>query len=224
MPTYAIGDIHGCRNALDRILGVVRPSRDDTMILLGDYVNRGSDSRGVIDRILYLQNETNLIAIRGNHDASMVAAREDPRARQMWQRIGGDATLGSYPGRSLDGVPPDHWSFLTEFCRDWYETGTHIYVHATVDPNRDMGEQSTDNLYWQRLDPRAKAHRSGKKVICGHTSQHGGRPLDLGHTVCLDTGCVYGLWLTCLEVETGRYWQASDAPEVKKTPEGRLGA
>lgn len=224
MPTYAIGDIHGCLRALERVLGAVRPSRDDTVILLGDYVNRGPDSRGVIDRILYLKNETNLIALRGNHDATMIAARGKDGLGSSWRQMGGAPTLASYPGGSLDGVPPDHWDFLVEYCRDWYETPTHIYVHATADPKLDMADQTTHELYWQRLNPRAKPHRSGKTVVCGHTSQRDGRPLDLGHTVCIDTGCVYGLWLTGLEVETGHYWQVSDAPGVTRTREGQLGA
>lgn len=220
MATYAIGDIHGCLKAFETILGMARPGRDDTVVALGDYVNRGPDSRGVIERMLYLKNETNLVALRGNHDASMVESRDNERMRRQWLRIGGKMTLESYAGGSLDGVPHGHWEFLSNFCRDWHETDTHIYVHATVDPNRGLGEQSIEDLHWERLTSKAKAHQSGKKVVCGHTSQRSGLPLDLGHTVCIDTGCVYGLWLTCLEVETGRYWQSN---EEGLTNEGSLG-
>jgi serine/threonine protein phosphatase 1 len=223
MPTYAIGDLHGCLRALEKMLDAVRPASDDTVILMGDYVNRGPNSRGVIDRILYLRNATRLVALRGNHDATMIAAREKDDLLEGWLRMGGDATLESYPGRSLEGVPPDHWDFLMEFCRDWYETDGHIFVHASVDPKREMPDQSTRELHWQRLDPKTKPHRSGKTVICAHTAQHDGRPVDLGHTICIDTGCVYGLWLTCLEIETGRYWQTSEDPEVTETREGSLG-
>lgn len=210
MPTYAIGDIHGCLGALQRLLGLVRPTRADTVVLLGDYVNRGPDTRGVLDRMLYLQNETNVIALRGNHDTAMIAARTSEEERSGWLRIGGTATVASYPGKSLDGVPAEHWSFLETTCRDWYETAAHIFVHATVDPKLAMDKQSPDDLYWNRLDERARPHHSGKTVVCGHTSQRSGVPLDLRHTICIDTGCVYGLWLTGLDVDTGEYWQVDN--------------
>jgi serine/threonine protein phosphatase 1 len=221
MSVYAIGDIHGCLRALLTLLRELRPSTDDTVVLLGDYVNRGPDSRGVIERILYLRNETNLIALRGNHDAAMIDARRDEEARRYWRRIGGDSTLASYPGGTLEDVPPDHWSFLIDGCRDWHETETHIYVHATLDPRLDPEEQSTESLYWARVDQGTKPHKSGKTVICGHTSQRSGRPLDLGHTVCIDTGCVYGLWLTGVDVASGRVWQTNQGGEIRTGQMGR---
>lgn len=216
MATYAIGDIHGCLRALETMLDAIGPGRDDTVVTLGDYVNRGPNSRDVIERLLYLRNATNLVALRGNHDATMVESRGNERMLGQWKRIGGETTLTSYSG-SLENVPAEHWEFLDEFCRDWYETDTHIYVHATADPNREMTGQTLEDLHWERLSNRAKPHRSGKTIICGHTSQRDGRPLDLGHTICIDTGCVYGLWLTGLEVETGRYWQTGEAGQKRES-------
>jgi len=216
MATYAIGDIHGCLDAFLAIIRAVGPEREDTVVLLGDYVNRGPDSRGVIDRILFLRNETRVVALRGNHDATMIEARESQKALDYWKRIGGEATLESYPGGRLDGVPPDHWEFLVDGCRDWYETDSHIFVHATVDPKKDLADQPRETLHWERLDEKAKPHKSGKTVICGHTSQRDGSPLDLGHTICIDTGCVYGLWLTCLDVQSGRLWKANLRGEIRE--------
>ena len=220
MATYAIGDIHGCLRAFDTLLRAVAPGRDDTVVLLGDYVNRGPDARGVIERILYLKNETNLVALRGNHDAAMIDARENEKALGYWLRIGGEATLASYPGNSIETIPPDHWDFLVAYCRNWYETDSRIFVHATVDPRLDLDQQTTESMHWVRLEKDARAHKSGKTVICGHTSQKSGRPLHLGHTTCIDTGCVYGLWLTCLDVNAGAYRQANEAGSVR---EGHLG-
>jgi len=210
MSTYAIGDIHGCLDAFNWLLVIASPGRADTLVTLGDYVNRGTDVRGVLDRMLYLKNETNLVALRGNHDAAMLAARASDENLRAWARIGGTATLASYPGHSLDGVPAEHWDFLENQCRNWYETPTHIFVHATVDPRLPLDKQTEDDLHWNRVNERTKPHRSGKTVVCGHTSQRSGRPLDLRHTVCIDTGCVYGLWLTCLDVDTGKYWQVNN--------------
>lgn len=216
MATFAIGDIHGCLTALNTLIGAVRPGRDDAVVLLGDYVNRGPDARGVIDRILYFQNETHVVALRGNHDAAMLDAQHDEKALRYWLKIGGEATLASYPGGTLGDVPPDHWKFLEHGCRDWHETAERIFVHATVDPKRDMDEQTFEDLRWARLEGNKKGHKSGKTVICGHTSQREGVPLDLGHTICIDTGCVYGLWLTCLDVDTGHYWQTNQSGAVRE--------
>lgn len=210
MSTYAIGDIHGCLGALDRILELVQPTSADTVVTLGDYVNRGPNARGVIDRVIEIGQRLSLVSLRGNHDSMMLAARGGSRERLDWVSMGGAATLESYPGGSLEGVPEEHWEFLSNFCRDWYETDTHLYVHASVNPGKPMAKQKVHDLHWKRLGRGTAPHSSGKTVICGHTAQRSGEPVDLGHTICIDTGCVYGLWLTCLEVETGRYWQTKE--------------
>jgi serine/threonine protein phosphatase 1 len=137
----------------------------------------------------------------------------------LWLSVGGIETLASYGHEphddSLENVPQRHWEFLEMDCRDWYETDTHLFVHATADPDFPLAEQDRYVLRWQKLY-HPIAHCSGKTLICGHTRQHGGIPLDLGTTICIDTG-VYDPagWLTCLHVETGRYWQANQRGETR---------
>jgi serine/threonine protein phosphatase 1 len=109
---------------------------------------------------------------------------------------------------NLADVPAAHWDFLEKVCVDWYQTDTHFFVHANAYPDLALADQPGFMLFWEKLgDP--IPHLSGKVMVCGHTAQKGGRPLHLGHAICLDTW-VYGAgWLTCLDVATGKYWQAN---------------
>src|SRR5437016_2814525 len=121
MRTLAIGDIHGCLRALDTLLAEVRPQPDDVVITLGDYVDRGPDSKGVIDLLLELAKRCRLICLRGNHDFMMQEARKNFFTEREWLAMGGKPTLASYSGRAESGtlkdVPAEHWQFL-EGCID----------------------------------------------------------------------------------------------------------
>jgi serine/threonine protein phosphatase 1 len=213
MRTLAIGDIHGCLAALDLLLARVEVRPDDRLIALGDYVDRGPDSRGVLDRVIKLHETGQLIALRGNHDAMMLDARK-AYGRGMWLAVGGRETLQSYgvafpEAFNITDVPDRHWRFLEDDLRDWYEIDTHFFVHAGVYYDIPLDEQPEDVLLWEKLHE-PLPHVSGKVMVCGHTKQKSGVPLNLGHAVCIDTG-VYEPdgWLTCLDVRTGQYWQAN---------------
>jgi serine/threonine protein phosphatase 1 len=214
MRLLAIGDIHGCSLALDTLLEMVGPRDDDRLVTLGDYVDRGPDSRGVLHRLLALHRTGRLVPLRGNHDVMMLQARhrfDTP----MWLACGGAQTLTSYGLRPRDiaslgeEVPESHWRFLEEVCVDWHETDKHFFVHANAYPDLPLDEQPLYMLHWEKLYEPC-AHFSGKVMVCGHTPQPSGLPEDLGTTLCIDTGVYepHG-WLTCLDVLTGRYWQAN---------------
>jgi serine/threonine protein phosphatase 1 len=218
MRTLAIGDVHGCLTALEALLAVVAPAPDDRLIALGDYVDRGPDSRGVMDRLIDLYDQGRLIALRGNHDEMMVEAHRHGDC-DLWLAVGGADTLASYGHAAddevYDRVPGRHWRFLENDCCDWFETDTHLFVHATVDPDLPLADQDGYALRWQKLRGPLR-HCSGKTLVCGHTRQPGGRPLSLGSTICIDTG-VYESngWLTCLHVESGDYWQANQRGQTR---------
>lgn len=215
MRTLAIGDIHGCLTALNALLDMVQPQPDDLVVTLGDYVDRGPDSRGVVDRLLELPKRCRHVALRGNHDVMMLDARTDLDALRDWLNCGGRETLRSYSadGRdaTLGNVPAEHWDFLESVCVPYFETDTHLFVHANVYSDVPLAEQPTYMLYWEKLFKDAAAHVSGKTLVCGHTAQKSGAPLDLGHTVCIDTFVYATGWLTCLDVATGKLWQASES-------------
>ncbi len=94
--TIAIGDIHGCSIALEALIEAINPQPDDTIIPLGDYVDRGIDSKGVLDLLIELRDRCNLVPILGNHDQMMLHARDGRSDFQFWLNCGGDAALDSY--------------------------------------------------------------------------------------------------------------------------------
>lgn len=220
MRTLAIGDIHGCDTALFNLLRIVEPTTDDLVVALGDYVDRGPNSKGVVDWLIEFSEDHHLVCLKGNHEAMMLdAKREGLQTLMMWRSFGGAETLESYAEEgslgSLEDVTPQHWDWLENTCLRYYETERYIFVHAGVYPNQPMNKQSESVLLWEKLYDRGP-HISGKVVICGHTAQKSGRPLSLGHTVGIDTW-VYGEgWLTCLEPDTGRYWQANEQGETRE--------
>lgn len=205
----AIGDIHGCSKALKALIRAIQPGPKDRIITLGDYINRGPDSRGVLDELIALGERCRLVPILGNHDEMLLKSRNgrptiietDPtdgprhKAQRDW-------------GKVLSTLTDENLAFL-ENCVDYHETNTHIFVHACYDPALPMDEQPASLLRWRSLRQGAPGpHVSGKTVITGHTAQKNGRILDLGHLKCIDTYCYGGGWLTALDVRSGEVWRA----------------
>ena len=216
MRTLAIGDIHGCFRSLVTLEKLVPFESGDRIITLGDYVDRGPDSRAVLDWIITNRAKYNLVAIRGNHELMMYAAAASPRHYSEWIAAGGEKTLASYSKRAdLDDVPQSHWDFLKHDCRPYFETKTHFFVHANAHPDMPLSDQPDYMLYWEFLGKTAP-HVSGKIMVCGHTPQREGVPLNDGHAVCLDTWAHATGWLTCLDVDTGCYWQANEASQTRR--------
>jgi serine/threonine protein phosphatase 1 len=216
---WAIGDIHGCSQALDHLLSVINPQPGDTFITLGDYVNKGPDTKGVIERLIQLGQEYELIPLRGNHDFQLLQAREEDEktARDTFKLTA--ETLKSYKKKgataSIDDIPARHWQFLAQDCQKLWETKHHIFVHGNLDPITPVAEQQEECLYWRRFDD-AAPHCSGKKLICGHTSQKDGKIKNLGYAVCIDTWACGAGWLTGLEIHRGIIWQANQKGKIQR--------
>lgn len=196
----AIGDIHGCSNALDSLLRSIEPSLDDTIVTLGDYVDRGPDTRGVLDRLLKLRDECRLIPLLGNHDQMLL---ENPASR---------IASGS-PDPEDELLPQDilddtHFAFLRS-CRVYYETDAFFFIHANYDPHVALDAQEVYLAMWLHFTASnpPPPHDNGKIAIVGHSSQQSGEIVDLPHLKCLDTNCYAGGWLTAMEVRTGQLWQ-----------------
>lgn len=222
MRTLAIGDIHGCHIALTALLKQVQIQPGDKLIFIGDYIDRGPASRQVIETLLELRKSHSPVFLRGNHEVMMLNARENSLKEKLWQSYGGLETLVSYSANFKQNwssvIPPTHWQFL-EWSFRFFETDSHIFVHACLDPDLEMADQPDWLLFWEFLD-RLQPHKSGKKIICGHTPDLSGQIKDLGFAVCIDTGPANGGWLTCLDINSGAYWQAD---ENGKTRHGALG-
>jgi serine/threonine protein phosphatase 1 len=223
--TIAIGDIHGCSLALAALIGAIEPGPGDTLIPLGDFIDCGPSSREVLEQLIALAGRCTLVPILGNHEEMLLAAAWSPSALKEWLFCGGKQTLASYgaasgPGNPVGGltsiIPEEHWRLIAG-CLPYYETEMHIFTHAGYLPDLPMEQQSGQALRWQLVDPKtARPHCSGKVVLVGHTSQRSGDILDLGFLKCIDTACEPGQWLTALEVDTGRIWQANKRGQVRR--------
>jgi predicted MPP superfamily phosphohydrolase len=221
--TIAMGDIHGCSTALHALIAEIDPRPEDTIVTLGDYIDWGPDSRGVIDLLIGLSRRCRLVPLLGNHEEMLLAALESGSELHSWLRFGGDLTLASYNAAEPATIPKGHLKFVRD-CRPYHETDSHIFVHANYWPNQPMASLSSTVLYWEPLQlERVARHYSGKIVVLGHTPQTNGQILDLGFLVCIDTDCSRGGWLTALEVHSGEVIKANQSGEVKRARPGRPG-
>ena len=131
--TIAIGDIHGCSAALDALLDAIRPRPEDVIVPLGDYINRGPDTRGVLDRLIDLGRRCRLVPLLGNHEQMLLEARSGLHPT-TWLGMGGLATLASYGhGRDLSLIPEEHFEFL-EGCLDFHETDPRMLPTPATTP------------------------------------------------------------------------------------------
>ncbi len=212
---FVIGDIHGCLTALDALLAALQLAAVDTVVTVGDYVDRGPDSRGVLDRLIGLADRCEFIPLLGNHEASFLAVLDGYMGADAWQEeMGGDATLASYGGE-LANVPAAHQVWLRH-CRLYHEFDRWFVMHANYLSDVAIDRQPEDVQLWFSLREYVPPpHESGKIAIVGHTPQPEGKVLDLGHLKCIDTGCCYGGWLTALELESGDQYQANQAGETR---------
>lgn len=215
--TLAIGDIHGCQLALRTLLDQVQPTTDDTVVLLGDVVDRGPASKEVIEQLLVLRNHCRLVFIMGNHEEMMLDALAHGEWEEGWSRYGGIATVASYGG-DQNSIPAEHLEFLKSGINYW-ENDTDLFVHANLEPGVPLEEQHAEWLRWTHLTGFERALPSGKRVICGHTPQKSGNPLVLSAWVCIDTFACGGGWLTCLDPATDRFVQTNQLGEIRS---GRL--
>jgi serine/threonine protein phosphatase 1 len=207
--TIAIGDIHGCARALEALIEAIQPGPDDEIVTLGDYIDGGPDSCGVIDQLLAFSRLCRLVPLMGNHEEMLLAALEGRSELASWLPFGGDQTLASCGVDGPKSIPREHLDFVRN-CRPYHETDTHIFVHANYWPNQPMASLSSTVRYWEHLQlDRVGRHYSGKTVIVGHTPQPDGQILNLGFLKCIDTDCCRGGCLTAFEVRTGRIWQAN---------------
>lgn len=191
--TIAVPDIHGRLDLLLAMLGRIEAvAPTGRVVFLGDYVDRGPQSAGVIDRLIAGPPAGwDWVLLMGNHEAMMRDAPADAAARELWLRNGGDATLASYggpAGRDIAAVPPAHLGFLRTL-RLWATDRYRVYVHAYVDPNVPLERQDERDLLWTRYGERDTGH-GDRHVVHGHTPFPTGPKLYRERTN-LDTGAVF---------------------------------
>lgn len=210
---FVVGDVHGCLDELDRLLEHLAPGGADTLCFLGDYVDRGPNPRGVVDRLIRLRREgPECVFLKGNHEDMFLAFMgQSGRHGDAFLWNGGDATLASYGCEGLSGtqvadrLPDEHREFLGALRTHAY-IDRYLCVHAGVRPTRPLAAQSEEDLLWIREDFIAQAHPFPYTILFGHTP-HRDVFVDLPFKVGLDTGLVYGNRLSCLEIDAQRVWQ-----------------
>jgi len=212
---FAIGDIHGCADELGHLLEGIPAGAGDTIVFVGDYIDRGHDSHGVIEYLLKWRSRTpaRTVFLKGNHeDMALGFLGQGGQWGEAWLRNGGVAALRSYgidPQLSRADVavrmPADHVEFMraleTSFRWDGY-----LVVHAGIRPGVPWEAQRTEDLLWIREEFLDQPHDLGATVVFGHTPHRrvvDGQPYRIG----IDTGCVYGGALTCLSLPDGQVYQ-----------------
>jgi serine/threonine protein phosphatase 1 len=194
MSLIAIGDVHGCAGTLDALIDRLAPSSDDLLVFVGDYVDRGPDSRGVIDRLLDLRERHRCVFLRGNHEAMMLDYL-DGGDYMLWDVNGGKQTQASYLNDVGQVVIPDEH---VEFIRDtqfFFETDDFFFVHAGLKP--ELSIETNRRLSDERIFLWERSHISTpdeelqweKPVVCGHTPVS--EPVNRPKLINIDTGCVY---------------------------------
>ena len=213
MRTYAVGDIHGCLGLLVQLLGridVDAAGRPYRLVFIGDYIDRGEDSAGVIDRLRGLQAERpgGVICLKGNHEDLYLKSRGRPEVLRNWLYNGGDAMLASFGTSNPANIPADVTAWIAA-CPVSFEDEWRYFVHAGLRPGRLLDEQTEYDRLWIRDDFLLGDHDFGKFVVHGHTPRPDGRPDLRRHRLNLDTAAVYGGRLTA-----ARFGSEQAAPEA----------
>jgi len=200
---FIIGDVHGCLGMLKNLIGKIdwHPDRD-TLIFLGDYIDRGEDSKGVIDFLIELLSVSpNVQCLIGNHESIFLRYLEG-EDEGLFLINGGAATLSSYRMNGETYIPQDHVSFLKSL-KVIVELDDYYIVHAGFKPGIEIQEQSLEDCLWIREPFIFSDYDFGKKIIFGHTPFY--VPLLMDNKIGLDTGAVFGNRLTCLEIPNMKF-------------------
>jgi serine/threonine protein phosphatase 1 len=197
--TYAIGEINGClRQLLDLIKRCQRDAgkQPAKFVFLGDYIDRGPDSRGVVEFLINLQSQQPdlIVCLAGNHEELALAAMFAEQ-NENWLRNGGDETLRSYGIGSVADLPPQHIDWFNTLI-DQHDDGRRLFVHAGINPLRPLDQQDDHDLRWIREPFLSDERDFGRLIVHGHTPLQTDLPDQRRNRLNLDTGAVYGGPLT----------------------------
>ncbi len=222
-PLYVIGDIHGRLDLLDRLIEAIyrdagARGTGSLTVTVGDYIDRGPDSRGVIGRLMANPFPGRYVALKGNHEAIMESFLADPHVGTHWQHLGGLETLRSFGvpvsaswGRQnfaqaaeqlRAALTPEETRFLASL-RTSLSVGPYFICHAGVRPGVPLDQQSEEDLLWIRDEFLTSEMDFGKVVVHGHTPVP--EPEVKPNRINIDTGAFIRGRLTCVVLEDGGY-------------------
>ncbi|MEA2102412.1 MAG: metallophosphoesterase family protein [Thermodesulfobacteriota bacterium] len=211
--TFAIGDIHGSIGKLEDLIRAITPGKDDTLIFLGDYIDRGDSPVRVVGFLIDLSTRIHCVFLRGNHEDMFLEYLEHGRNKGIFFANGGIRTMVDYAkdAKSLSHyelakrIPLSHRGFYADL-RWYYEDEKYIYVHAGITPHVPPENNRKDSLIWIRDEFIFSPTGLEKKVIFGHTPFT--RPLVKPDKIGIDTGAIYGGPLTAVELPQEEFIQA----------------
>ena len=193
---FAIGDIHGCFNAMkDLIENKIQLSKNDKLIFLGDYIDRGPDSKIVLDYIMDLQNnQYDIVTLRGNHESMLINAWYNESALSKWILNGGSETLLSFGTDKLKNIDSKYLHFL-ENLRFYYELDKYIFVHAGFNDSIENPFTDKYSMLWNSREQYLNPRLNDRTIIHGHAPV----PLNIIQkqianntgVINIDGGCVY---------------------------------
>ncbi|HOP81665.1 MAG TPA: metallophosphoesterase family protein [Fervidobacterium sp.] len=200
---WAIGDVHGCLNSLEKLIGQISPKDGDKLIFLGDYIDRGPDSKGTIDFLCSLSKTVDCVFLRGNHEQMLLNVLDNNEDPYRWVINGARDTWRSYGNMQNILTYEEHMEFFRSTKYYHIEESVektngdfrrYLFVHAGIRPNVPIERQDPQELIWIREEFILKRHNLDYIVVFGHT------PLEdvlvEKDKIGIDTGCVYGGKLT----------------------------
>lgn len=209
MGVFAIGDVHGCADELEELLSMLPLNSDSTVVMLGDYIDRGPYSRRVIEILIEWKTKHNIVTLSGNHEEMLREFLDGSNPQRVARFIlnGGSSTLADFADDHGEWViPSSHLKFLDEL-QLWYETDDHFFVHAGV-PDISLKEldavRDRDELLWIRRAFIGNSRRWEKRIVHGHTPVNA---VEVSASrINVDTACAYGGFLTAIELPSHRIY------------------
>ena len=208
MKTFVIGDIHGCFDHLQKLLEVINPDlKKDRLIMLGDYIDRGPNSYLTLKKVINLQKEFgdhHVVLLRGNHEQMALDYISNPNYRSNWHCNGGDSTLADFQKHGDDIA--SYEGFLQRLpC--YFEDEHFVYVHGGIRQGIRLSQQKASDLLWIRDEFFLNPSSETKPVIFGHTPTRtitgAWKPFIQQNRIGIDTGCIYGGFLSAVVIEEG---------------------
>ncbi len=179
-----ISDIHGEYDKLCSVLEQVCPQKEDTIVFMGDYIDRGAKSREVVDKIISMQDVCNCVYLIGSHEYAMMHAPNDDYYNYLFWNYGGDATAKSYGG--FDNIMKLHGDFFRGL-KFYYISGNYFFIHAGIRIGIPLEKQSPEDMVYIRSEFYKRKHNLPYKIIFGHTEFD--EPQIQDDKICIDTGC-----------------------------------
>lgn len=179
-----ISDIHGEYDKLCSVLEQIEPCADDTLVFMGDYIDRGKKSKDVVNKIISLEPECNCIYLIGSHEYALLHAKTDKYYDYLFWNYGGDATVESYG--CFDNIFREHGDFFRSL-KPYYLTPDYLFVHAGIQVGVPLEEQDLVNMVYIRSSFYNCKHNLRQKIIFGHTEFE--KPQIWDDKICIDTGC-----------------------------------